>query len=110
MMSDHPISREVLGRFAGGVATGTERMTVVRHLLAGCRNCQTQLQQYWPGPLRANEIDAYDAAFERAAARAVAALAALAGSDSRQLLADLDAHPPKRQETLVRNQPRYWIP
>ncbi|HZF07537.1 MAG TPA: hypothetical protein VFE33_01995 [Thermoanaerobaculia bacterium] len=112
MMSDHPISREVLGRFAGGVATETERRMVVRHLLAGCRNCQTQLRQYWPGSLDTTEIGDhyYDAAFAQAAERAVATLAALAGSDSRQLLADLDGHPPKRQETLVRNQPRYWTP
>jgi tetratricopeptide (TPR) repeat protein len=110
MMSDHPIPREVLGRFAGGVATAVERMTVVRHLLAGCAECQSQLRQCWPGPLAEIGDDYYDAAFERAAERALAVIASLAGSDSRQLLADLDGHPPKRQETLVRNQPRYWTP
>jgi len=114
-MSDHPISREVLGRFANGVATAAERKMVVRHLLARCGECQSQLQRCWPGPLGSAEPEIYDhyydAAFKRSVERAVVALAsARFGSDAQQLLTELDAHPPKRQETLVRNQQRYWTP
>ncbi len=111
-MSDHPISREVLGRFASCTATAAERMEIVRHLLAGCGECQSQLQHCWPGAASATEFSdaAYDQAFERAVERAVAALASLSGPGSEQLLAELDGHPPKRQETLIRNHPRYWTP
>jgi tetratricopeptide (TPR) repeat protein len=111
-MSDHPISREVLARFADGVATAAERTTIVRHLLAGCVECQSQLRQCWPGSV--GTVDAelgehyYDAAFEHSVERALAAFAALSGSGSQPLLAELEGHPPKRQETLVRNQQRYW--
>ena len=111
-MSDHPISREVLGRFASCTATADERMEIVRHLLAGCGECQSQLQHCWPGPTGASEIadSGYDEAFERSVERALAALAALSNPGAEQLLGELDGHPPKRQETLVRNHPRYWTP
>ena len=116
-MSDHSISREVLGRFASCTATAAERMEIVRHLLAGCGECRSELRHCWPGPAGEQAASmgefsggAYDAAFERAAGRAVAALAALSGPGSQQLLEELDGHPPRRQETLVRNHPRYWTP
>jgi tetratricopeptide (TPR) repeat protein len=111
-MSDHPISREVLGRFASCTATAAERMEIVRHLLAGCGECQSQLQHCWPGPTGASELadSGYDEAFERSVERALAALAALSNPGAEQLLGELDGHPPKRQETLVRNHPRYWTP
>ncbi|MEA2694182.1 MAG: hypothetical protein QOJ16_3569, partial [Acidobacteriota bacterium] len=112
-MDEHPNSREVLGRFASHTATAAERTSVVRHLLAGCRYCQTHLSQLWP---TAPEMDRlaevqdsrYDVAFARALDRACSAFSSAPGSNARQLLAELDTHPPKSQEMLVRNLPRFW--
>ena len=45
----HPISKEVLGRFALGQATPEERRAVGRHLLQGCPICARALRALmWP--------------------------------------------------------------
>lgn len=61
---DHPVSMEMLDRFAAGAATRDERSKVARHLLAGCPSCNRHLGQYWPlESLQAPE-GAYDQALE----------------------------------------------
>jgi tetratricopeptide (TPR) repeat protein len=112
-MDKHPISLEVLGRFATHAATAAERRAVVRHLLTGCGHCQAQLSHLWPTAPEMDRLaevqdERYDAAFERALDRAWSAFSSAPGANARQLLAELDTHPPKSQELLVRNLPRFW--
>jgi len=116
-MKDNEISQEVLDRFASRTATSAERRMVVRHLIEGCGRCRMYLKQWLP--LYQNqslveiseELDQrYDAVFDRALTRALSAVHTNPQglSPARKFLAELEAHPPKRQETLVLNLPRYW--
>jgi tetratricopeptide (TPR) repeat protein len=115
-MDEHPISLEVLDRFASFAATAAERKAVVRHLIKGCGSCRSYLSQLWPSPTERSRLaevrdDRYDEAFARALERACAAFGTYpeAGAASAEpLLAELAAHSPKQQEMLVRNHPRYW--
>jgi tetratricopeptide (TPR) repeat protein len=112
-MDKHPISAEMLGRFANHAATGDERASVVRHLIAGCERCRAHLSHLWPSAAQMDRLsevqdDRYDAAFERALERAWSAVKAGPGAATQQLLADLEANSAKHQELLVRNHPRYW--
>jgi len=57
---DHPTPALLL-RFLYGEASPAERRTVVRHLLAGCRQCAAAFQPAWRSapdctPLRPREI------------------------------------------------------
>lgn len=113
-MKNH-ISYEVLDRFASRTATAGERKTVVRHLIRGCLRCQGYLQRCWPSLAymhKTTEIadEIYDDAFDRALERAllVVSSTSTAPGSAGRLLTDLETHPPQRQETLVRNHPRYW--
>jgi tetratricopeptide (TPR) repeat protein len=108
-MHDH-IAKEVLDRFACGTADADERRRVAEHLLRGCRQCSEALIVYWPTAplLAAGEGPDYEAALEQAVVRGLAAAsAALPQATGRRLFAELQEHPPRRQETLVRNHPRY---
>lgn len=112
-MGEHPIAIEVLDRFANHRATAQERARVVRHLLAGCGSCQVHLKHLWPSAEEMDRLaevqdDRYDAAFERALERALSSFKSVPGSNVRRLLSELDAHPPRTQELLVRNLPRFW--
>ncbi|MES1245788.1 MAG: hypothetical protein ABUT39_29545 [Acidobacteriota bacterium] len=44
-MSNHPISRAGLERFASGIATPQENRTIVVHLLEGCDTCAGTLKE-----------------------------------------------------------------
>lgn len=108
-MHDH-IAKEVLDRFACGTADAGERRKVAEHLLRGCRECSQELIVYWPvaSPLAGAEGPGYEEALEQAVERGLAAGSAmLPPATGLRLLADLQAHPPRRQETLVRNHGRY---
>ncbi len=117
-MKDNEISQEVLDRFASRTATSDERRRVVRHLIEGCSRCNLYLKQWLPLCQDqslieiADDLDQrYDAVFDRALTRALSsAQTGVQGliSPAKKLLAELEAHPPKRQETLVLNLPRYW--
>lgn len=110
-MNNH-ISYEMLDRFASRTATAKERKAIVRHLIEGCVRCQGYLQRCWPSLSNIVEIadERYDHAFDRALERALVVVSSDSTSpgSARHLLADLEMHPPQRQETMVRNHRRYW--
>lgn len=71
---EHPVSTEMLDRFAAGSATRNERAAVVRHLLAGCSSCSRHLGRRWPLEDRQEPEGAYDRALDRSFDRVVQAL------------------------------------
>lgn len=57
-MSNHPISRASLERFATGGATPQENRVIVAHLLQGCATCSgalRELDRRTPAPVSAYE-------------------------------------------------------
>jgi hypothetical protein len=71
---EHPVSTELLDRFAAGSATRDERNKVVLHLFTGCLSCSSHLGPYWPLEDRREPESAYDQALERSFDRALQAL------------------------------------
>jgi tetratricopeptide (TPR) repeat protein len=115
-MKDDVLPREVLDRFASRTATAAERKAVVRHLLDGCGTCRSYLKRWLPiaglpdveDAFAGSPVDEYDEVFDRALLRVVTRLSPQGGHSPERLVTELEDHPPKRQETLVRNHPRYW--
>ena len=71
---EHPVSMELLDRFAAGSATRDERSTVVRHLLTGCSSCGRRLGRAWPLEAPQQPEDAYDQALDRSFERVLQAM------------------------------------
>lgn len=71
---EHPVSLELLDRFAAGAATRDERSTVVRHLLTGCSSCGRRLGRTWPLEAPQEPEDAYDRALDRSFERVLQAM------------------------------------
>ncbi|HEX2224350.1 MAG TPA: hypothetical protein VHN15_09100 [Thermoanaerobaculia bacterium] len=68
LVPPHPLLGAALDRFAAGTSSVQEAATVVRHLLAGCRQCSERLalaQGYRPREIRYD-----DRLFERSLDRA----------------------------------------
>jgi tetratricopeptide (TPR) repeat protein len=116
-MDNDLISREILERFANRTATSQERRSVVRHLLERCPACKSYLIPLLPAQAsmrRTAEMsadlkdDQYDEPVDRAVRRFISSLAPEGVNPAKKLLTELGEHPPQRQETLVRNQRRYW--
>jgi tetratricopeptide (TPR) repeat protein len=102
-MSDHVIPLKVLERFASHTATPEERRIVARHLLTGCKSCQEYLRKHWPSLSPSSNLAEFPTSRYTAAFDSSLRLYRPTG-----LLADLESHPPLRQELLIRNHPRYW--
>src|SRR5436305_9927065 len=102
-MDEHVISRRVLDRFAHHTATSAERGAVFRHLFTGCRSCQAYLRRTWTAFTSPsdNVVEFSRPSYASALDRVVSTWA----TDS---LAELESHPPLRQELLIRNHSRYW--
>jgi len=66
----HDLPLEIVDRFATGRASQKERQAVMRHLLAGCPQCQMRLQGHWGGAAPAAET--YDEALHRSRERCLA--------------------------------------
>jgi len=71
---EHPVSLELLDRFAAGSATRDERSTVVRHLLSGCASCGSRLGRAWPLEAPQQPEGAYDQALDRSFERVLQVL------------------------------------
>ncbi|HEX7182298.1 MAG TPA: hypothetical protein VF756_10670 [Thermoanaerobaculia bacterium] len=48
-LSQRHLEPEVLGRLRSGEAAQAEVREIVRHLLAGCRECQAAVRPFWGG-------------------------------------------------------------
>ncbi|HTQ81132.1 MAG TPA: tetratricopeptide repeat protein [Thermoanaerobaculia bacterium] len=112
-MNKHPISLEVLGRFASHSTTAAERRAVVRHLLAGCAECKSQLGHLLPSPPEMDrrsklQDDRYDAAFERAVRFTLTAFQGAPAARVQGLLAEIDATELNVREGLLKRHPRFW--
>jgi hypothetical protein len=62
---EHPVSFDLLDRFAAGATTRDEKRLVVRHLLTGCASCRRRLGRAWPLESQQLPPDAYDQALDR---------------------------------------------
>lgn len=104
-MGEHSFSTAVLDRFTANTATREEKAMVARHVLRGCPECLRRLGQVQipvAAPERDSELD-YDRALDRSFGQVTALMAA----EPRELLAELESHPLRRQETMARNHPRF---
>lgn len=106
MLETHPSSRQLRDFFRGSLSHD-EAGRVVRHLLAGCRRCGSAAAGHWPPPRPAE--DELERSFERAidGLRAAPATLAEERAAAPELLRELLAHPPARQQVLARNSCRF---
>lgn len=72
--AEHPVSPEMLDRFAAGSSPQRERAVVLLHLLTRCPSCSRRLGHLWPLEERQEPEDAYDRALDRGFERALQAL------------------------------------
>jgi len=103
------IGIDVLRRFAAGETQGTERRSVLEHLLRGCPSCRQNLrgiQQLGAEPGApsgdASQVTALLATLNEKAARIEQERA-----DAAALMEAFRSHPINRQWTLIRNSARY---
>ncbi|MEP7012043.1 MAG: tetratricopeptide repeat protein [Acidobacteriota bacterium] len=114
--TDHP-SREVLERFLLAQLPASESRRVLRHLLAGCQDCQTNAGAAWkstqPGAMSLPLDPALDARYDEVLDRVfqrverVERVLARERSQARELLAALEPHPIQRQLLMLRNSAKF---
>ena len=112
MNSDHPDLESFQQIFEGAASdqgAKTFSVPVVRHLLAGCKSCQSQTRQAWFRGVPQDAAAAYQHAFQKPVDEAchTEAQSNLERDQATLLLRDLLAEPRHRQEILVQNSHRF---